>query len=213
MLTFKNHRGQFHKMNTALVALTSLYVIGAAVALSSPYWAFSYPVLAPLVAFAATPLGMGILATVTVALIGLAVYAISKNNEVSESKAPKLVNYDGQVMLLVTRDVFEKIKENNKNKDKDGKVIEDQYYVDFNLGGKDYRVIVGGQSTEELGNTLLFETYSLEVKGADDKYTQVKDESKKLEELGLNKDGAKEVNTYLGELSSVTPAQGQEQNK
>ncbi len=38
MLTFKNHRGQFHKTNTALVALTSLYVIGAAVALSAPYW-------------------------------------------------------------------------------------------------------------------------------------------------------------------------------
>lgn len=43
MLTFKNHRGQFHKTNTALVALTSLYVIGAAVALSAPYWCLQLP--------------------------------------------------------------------------------------------------------------------------------------------------------------------------
>lgn len=69
MLTFKNHRGQFHKTNTALVALTTLYVIGAAVALSSPYWVSSTCTLAPLAAFAATPLGIGVLATVAIALV------------------------------------------------------------------------------------------------------------------------------------------------
>ncbi|MCM1001074.1 MAG: hypothetical protein KTV72_01915, partial [Wolbachia endosymbiont of Melophagus ovinus] len=114
MPIFKNHRGQFHKMNTALVALTSLYAIGAVVALSSPYWASSYPALAPLVAFAATPLGMFMLAAPAIILAGLALYAISKNNEISELKAPKLIVHNGQVMLQVTRDVFEEMKENNK---------------------------------------------------------------------------------------------------
>jgi hypothetical protein len=34
MLTFKNHRGQFYKTNTALVALTAMYVIGGLAAIS-----------------------------------------------------------------------------------------------------------------------------------------------------------------------------------
>ncbi|WP_246226436.1 hypothetical protein [Wolbachia endosymbiont of Madathamugadia hiepei] len=112
MLIFKNYRGQFHKMNTALAALTSLYVIGAAVALSSPY--------------ATTPLGIGVLTTVAITLIGLAWYTISKNNEISEEKAPKLVSRNGQVMLLVTRDMFEEMK---KNKNKEGQLIDNEYYI------------------------------------------------------------------------------------
>lgn len=204
MLTFKNHRGQFHKMNTALVALTSLYVIGAAVALSSPYWASSYPVLAPLVAFASTPLGIGILATVAIALIGLAVYAIIKNNDVSEEKAPKLTK-DG---LLIRRDVYEEMKKNNQVKDDNGNARSGQYYIDFSLNSKDYRVIVGDQFKEQ-SNTLILKVSSLEVKGDDSKYAPVANENKELEALGLKQQGD-EVNTYLGKLSSVTPArQGQ----
>ncbi|MDG7053341.1 MAG: hypothetical protein LKM45_05720 [Wolbachia endosymbiont of Alcedoecus sp.] len=145
MPIFKNHLGQFHKMNTALVALTSLYAIGAVVALSSPYWASSYPALAPLVAFAATPLGIGILATVSVALIGLAVYAISKNNEVSEEKALKVT----QGGLLVRRDVYEEMKKNNQVKDDNGNAKPGQYYIVFNLGDKNYRVIVGDEFADE----------------------------------------------------------------
>ncbi|MDG7055090.1 MAG: hypothetical protein LJD31_00850 [Wolbachia endosymbiont of Menacanthus eurysternus] len=198
---YKDHCGQYHKANIAFAALTSLYVIGAAVALSSPYWASSYPALAPLAAFAATPLGIGILATVSVALIGLAVYAISKNNKVSEEKAPK-VTKDG---LLVRRDVYEKMKENNKNKNKEGQLIDDEYYIDF-FKDKNYRVIVGDKPTQELGNTLLFEIDSLKVKN--DKGEHVLINNKPSEELGLDKEGAKEVNTYLGELSSVQPASG-----
>lgn len=189
-------------MNTALVALTSLYAIGAVVALSSPYWASSYPVLAPLVAFAATPLGMGILATVTVALIGLAVYAIIKNNKVSEEKAPKIT----QEGLLVRRDVYEEMKENNQVKDDNGNAKPGQYYIVFNLEDKNYRVIVGDKFTKELGNTLLFAIDSLEVKGADGKYAPVTGKNKELEALGLKEQGD-EINTYLGELSSVQPAQ------
>jgi len=202
MLTFKNHCGQFHKMNTALVALTSLYVIGAAVAFSSPYWASSYPALAPLAAFAATPLGMFMLAAPAIILVGLAWYAISKNNEISELKAPKLVKDGENVALLVTRDVFEEMKKNNQVKDKQG-----QYYIDFSLNSKDYRVIVGDKFTEERGNTLLFKASSLEVKN--DKGEYVLTNNKPSGELGLDKEGAKEVNTYLGELSVQATGQGQ----
>ncbi|MDG7055959.1 MAG: hypothetical protein LKM44_00470 [Wolbachia endosymbiont of Meromenopon meropis] len=203
MSVFKDHRGQRNMINTALVALASLYVAGAAVGLSSPYWASSYPVLAPLVAFASTPLGIAMLAAFTISLVGLAVYSVIKNNEISEKKTPKLVNRDGQVMLLVTRDVFENIKENNKNRDKDGKIVDGQYYVEFNFGNKNYRVIIGNRFTEELGDALLFGIHSLKVKGEDGKYDQVKDENRRFEELGLKGSVADEVNTYLGELSSI----------
>ncbi|MGL9688610.1 MAG: hypothetical protein ACR5K6_02465 [Wolbachia sp.] len=209
MPIFKNHRGQFHKMNTALVVLTSLYVIGAAVALSSPYWASSCPVLAPLATFAATPLGMSILAFVAIALTGLAIRAISKNNEISEEKAPKITK-DG---LLVRRDVYEEMKKNNQVKDDNGNAKSDQYYIDFNLGDKNYRVIIGDKLDEERGNTLLFKTYSLEMKGTDGKYAPVANKNKELEALGL-KQSSDEINTYLGKLSSVTPAvQGQGQGQ
>ncbi|QOD38332.1 hypothetical protein [Candidatus Wolbachia massiliensis] len=204
MSTFKNHSGQFHKTNTALVALTSLYIVGAAVALSSPYWASSTPVLAPLAAFAATPLGMGILATVAVALIGLAVYAISRNNKISEEKVPKITK-DG---LLITRDVFEEMKANNQVKDNQGNVKEGQYYIDFSLGDKSYRVIIGDKFTKEQGNTLLFNINSLIVKDGD-KSTEIKDADKILAELGLDKEGAKEVNPYLCSVVVEQPAQEQ----
>ncbi|WP_353279899.1 hypothetical protein [Wolbachia endosymbiont (group B) of Udea ferrugalis] len=104
MLIFKNHRGQLHKTNTALLVLTSLYVIGAAVALSSPYLMSSTYILVPLAAFAATPLGMSVLAFVTVALISLAIYSFMKNNEISELKAPRIVAGSSQryLMLQVT---------------------------------------------------------------------------------------------------------------
>ncbi|MDR1139872.1 MAG: hypothetical protein LBJ80_03055 [Rickettsiales bacterium] len=205
MPIFKNHRGQFHKMNTALVALTSLYVIGAAAALSSPYWASSYPALAPLAAFAATPLGMGILAFVAIALTGLAIRAIIQNNEISELKAPKLIKDGEDVRLLVTRDVFEEMKKNNQVKDDNGNAKSGQYYIDFNLGDKNYRVIVDGKS-EELGNTLLLGISSLKAKDSNGKYTL--DSLKEVKKELSDKEGSW-VNTYLGELSSVQPAASQ----
>ncbi|OAM00684.1 hypothetical protein [Wolbachia endosymbiont of Dactylopius coccus] len=213
MLTFKNHRGQFHKTNTALVALTSLYVIGAVVALSAPYWVSSTSMLAPLAAFAVTPLGMGILAVVAVALIGLAMYAISKNNEISELKAPKVIFGEGEkeVALLVTKEVYEEIKKNNQVKDEKGKVKDGKYYIGFSLEGKNYRIIIGDQFDEAAGNTLILEIDSLEVKNKEGKFETVnKTEWKKT--LGLDKEGAKEFNTYL-EKAIVEQVASQEQKK
>ncbi|MGL9759401.1 MAG: hypothetical protein ACR5LA_11920 [Wolbachia sp.] len=196
MPIFKNHRGQFHKTNTALVALTSLYVIGAAVALSAPYWVSSTSMLAPLAAFAATPLGMGILAVVAIALIYSAISAISKNNEISEVKAPKIVIHSNQAKLLVTKEVYEGMKENNQVKDEKDEVEKGKYYINFSLEGKSYRIIVGDQHDVLAGNTLLLNINSLEVKNEEGKFETVnKTEWKKT--LGLDKEGAKEFNTYL----------------
>ncbi|WP_250296650.1 hypothetical protein [Wolbachia endosymbiont of Oedothorax gibbosus] len=201
MRIFTNHRGQFHKTNTALVALTSLYVIGAAVALSSPYWVSSTCMLAPLAAFAATPLGIGILATVAVALVGLAVYAISRNNKISELNAPKIVVKDDKVMLQVTKEVYEDIKANNKNKDKDGKNVEGEYRINFSLDGKDYYVTGEiGDGKAVFADTVFLNINSLAKKNDKGEYVSISDEVKRLEELGLNKEENKGVNTYLGSL-------------
>ncbi|WP_341817862.1 hypothetical protein [Wolbachia endosymbiont (group A) of Andrena fulva] len=193
MLTFKNHCGQLHKANTVFVAFTAIYVIGGLAILSTPLWR---PSTCKLAAFAATPLGMGVLAFVAAALTYLAIYAISKNNEISELKALKVIN-DG---LLVTEDAFREIARNNQVKDEEGKVEKDKYYIDFSLEGKNYRIIVDiNQFTNKLGNTSLFEIDSLEVKNKEGKFETV-DKTEWNKTLGLEKEGAKEVNTYLGSL-------------
>lgn len=187
MLTFKNHRGQFHKTNTALVALTSLYVIGAAVALSSPYWVSSTSMLAPLAAFAATPLGMSVLAFVAVALICLAVYAISKNNEISELKAWKIVSVsDTQSVLQITKGKLKYIEENNKNKDKDGNLIDDEYRIDFvNQKGKEGYVIVQEAISGRLPDITLLLIKSRAMKNDEGGEYVPMGNGKLVNELGL----------------------------
>ncbi|WP_353283212.1 hypothetical protein [Wolbachia endosymbiont (group A) of Pogonocherus hispidulus] len=201
MLTFKNHRGQFHKTNTALVALTSLYVIGAAVALSAPYWVSSTSMLAPLAAFAATPLGIGVLAFVAVALVSLAIYSINKNNEISELKAPNIVTSSNKIMLQLTKEMHEDIKANNQNKNEKGEVIKDEYRINFSLEGKDYYVTGKiGDSEMEFYNIVFLDIDSLAMKNDKGEFKLIADQSKKLKELGLNKEENKGVNTYLGSL-------------
>ncbi|MGL5029070.1 MAG: hypothetical protein ACRC6C_03070 [Wolbachia pipientis] len=200
MLTFKNHCGQLHKANTVFVAFTAIYVIGGLAILSTPLWR---PSTCKLAAFAATPLGMGVLAFVAAALTYLAIYAISKNNEISELKALKVIK-DG---LLVTKDAFREIARNNQVKDEEGKVEKDKYYIDFSLEGKNYRIIVDiDQLTKTLGNTLLFKIDSLKEKNDEGKFEAV-NETKWSKTLGLDKDGAKEVNTYLGSVIAKQVAQ------
>lgn len=211
MLTFKNYCGQFHKTNTALVALTSLYVIGAAVALSSPYWVSSTCMLAPLAAFAATPLGIGVLAFVAIALTSLAISAIIKNNEISELKAPRIVIDDDEVKLLVTKEVYEKMKKNNQNKNDKGEVVEGEYRINFSLDGKDYYVTGKiGDGKAEFGDTVFLDINSLAVKNNKGEYVPISYTNKHLEELGLNKEENKGVNTYLGSLIVEQVAKGNE---
>ncbi|WP_264718675.1 hypothetical protein [Wolbachia endosymbiont (group A) of Lasioglossum morio] len=177
---------------------------GGLAILSTPLWR---PSTCKLAAFAATPLGMGVLAFVAAALTYLAIYAISKNNEISELKALKVIK-DG---LLVTKDAFREIARNNQVKDEEGKVEKDKHYIDFSLEGKNYRIIVDiDQLTKTLGNTLLFKIDSLKEKNDEGKFEAV-NETKWSKTLGLDKDGAKEVNTYLGQLISVEQVASQQQ--
>ncbi|WCR58008.1 hypothetical protein [Wolbachia endosymbiont of Ctenocephalides felis wCfeJ] len=196
--TFKSHRGQLHKTNTALVVLTSMYIVGAAVALSAPYWVSATSALAPLAAFAATPLGIGILATVSAALIGLAVYSIIRNNEVSAVKAPKIIKgIDGKPVLQFKREVFKEM-ESYKYKDGKGKEIEGKCW-ERSLRGKHYRFIFGDKPDEELGDTLLLPVVSLEVK-KDGKFEKI-EPGKQMAELGFkDNNDYQEINTHLDKL-------------
>ncbi|WP_264376836.1 hypothetical protein [Wolbachia endosymbiont (group B) of Aricia agestis] len=176
MLIFKNHRGQLHKTNTALLVLTSLYVIGAAVALSSPYLMSSTYILAPLAAFAATPLGMSVLAFVTVALISLAIYSFMKNNEISELKAPRIVAGSSQryLMLQVTNKDLEFIEKNYKNEN-------GEYTIDFtNSKGEVFKAesygqirYIGNPDPILLGNTKLLDIHQLYKKKGDSTFEQI----------------------------------------
>ncbi|MFP3016904.1 MAG: hypothetical protein ACEY3L_18625 [Wolbachia sp.] len=204
---FKNHRGQLHKANTVFVAFTAIYVIGGLAILSTPLWR---PSTCKLAAFAATPLGMGVLAFVAAALTYLAIYAISKNNEISELKAPKVFSECGEAKLLVTKEVYEEMKKDNQVKDN---AEEDKWYIDFSLKGENYRITVGGQfgNDETVGNSLLLIINSLEVKNKKGKFETV-DKTEWNKTLGLDKEGAKEVNTYLGSLI-VEQVASQQQGK
>lgn len=188
MLIFKNHRGQLHKTNTALLVLTSLYVIGAAVALSSPYLMSSTYMLVPLAAFAATPLGMSVLAFVTVALISLAIYSFMKNNEISELKAPRIVAGSSQryLMLQVTNKDLEFIEKNYKNEN-------GEYTIDFtNSKGEVFKAesygqirYIGNPDPILLGNTKLLDIHQLYKKKGDSTFEQINC-GQELKTLGLN---------------------------
>ncbi|WP_254229671.1 hypothetical protein [Wolbachia pipientis] len=188
MLIFKNHRGQLHKTNTALLVLTSLYVIGAAVALSSPYLMSSTYILARLAAFAATPLGMSVLAFVTVALISLAIYSFMKNNEISELKAPRIVAGSSQryLMLQVTNKDLEFIEKNYKNEN-------GEYTIDFtNSKGEVFKAesygqirYIGNLDPILLGNTKLLDIHQLYKKKGDSTFEQINC-GQELKTLGLN---------------------------
>ncbi|WP_264338514.1 hypothetical protein [Wolbachia endosymbiont (group A) of Cheilosia soror] len=139
----------------------------------------------------------------------LAIYTISRNNKISELKAPKIV-VNGEAKLLVTKEVYEEMKKDNQVKDN---AEEDKWYIDFSLKGENYRIAVDGQfdNDETIGNTLLLSINSLEVKNKKGKFEAIEEEWDKT--LGLDKDGAKEVNTYLGQLISVEQVASQQQGK
>ncbi|WP_245611029.1 MULTISPECIES: hypothetical protein [unclassified Wolbachia] len=134
----------------------------------------------------------------------LAIYTISRNNKISELKAPKIV-VNGEAKLLVTKEVYEEMKKDNQVKDN---AEEDKWYIDFSLKGENYRIAVDGQfdNDETIGNTLLFKIGSLKEKSDEGKFEAV-NETKWNKTLGLDKDGAKEVNTYLGSVIAKQVAQ------
>ncbi|WP_353287643.1 hypothetical protein [Wolbachia endosymbiont (group B) of Gerris lacustris] len=177
MLISKNHRGQLHKTNTALLVLTSLCVIGAATALSAPYWVSSTSILEPLAVFAATPLGISVLAFVAVSLVILATYSIMKNNEISELKAPRIVTGSCQryLMLQVTDKDLEFIEENYENENR-------EYTIDFtNSKGEVFKAASYSQIKYKdnpepmilLGNTKLLDLHQLYKKNGDGIFEEI----------------------------------------
>ncbi|MFL3877295.1 DUF1206 domain-containing protein [Wolbachia endosymbiont of Trichogramma kaykai] len=102
----------------------------------------STSLLAPLAVFAATPLGISVLAFVAVALVGLAIYSIIKNNKISEPKTPNIVirSNKGDLFVKVKNEDFEYIKKHNQNKNQDGSVILDEYLIDFSLESNSYYI-------------------------------------------------------------------------
>ncbi|UIP92787.1 hypothetical protein JSQ73_000055 [Wolbachia endosymbiont of Anopheles demeilloni] len=194
MSILKNH---LYKTNIALAALTSLYVIGTAVALSTPYWVSSTSLLAPLAVFAATPLGISVLAFVAVALVSLAIYSIIKNNEISELRAPRIVtgSYQRYLMLQVTDKDLEFIEEIYKNEN-------GEYIIDFtNSKGEIFKAASYGQIKYKdnpdpilLGNTKFLDLHQLYKKKGDSIFEQINCRQE-LETLGLGveENDAKEV--------------------
>ncbi|WP_341823768.1 hypothetical protein [Wolbachia endosymbiont (group A) of Agelastica alni] len=102
------------------------------------------------------------------------------------------------------------MKKDNQVKDN---AEEDKWYIDFSLKGENYRITVGGQfgNDETVGNSLLLIINSLEVKNKKGKFETV-DKTEWNKTLGLDKEGAKEVNTYLGSLI-VEQVASQQQGK
>ncbi len=123
------------------------------------------------------------------------VYAINKNNKISELKAPKIVvTNDGKVVIQMIEDVYNKIKESNKTRMKKVSMIDDEYCLYFSLEDKDYRITIDDQLFQQEVNILLLGIASLEAKNKDGEYTSA-GESEVTNKL--DKQGA-EVNTYLG---------------
>ncbi|WP_395463606.1 hypothetical protein [Wolbachia endosymbiont of Cantharis cryptica] len=156
---------------------------------------------------------MGILAAVAVALIGLAIYAINKNNEISELKAPKIVIKDSKAMLQVTEKEREYIEANNQNKDKEGNAVVGEYRIDFtNSEGKKYYVIVTSEKSTKQGDVVFLSIKSQEMKGDDGKYVAI-NESDLLKALGLGTEetDGKVFNTYLEKVvvQQVTKGKGE----
>lgn len=211
MSIFKNHR---HKTNIALVALTSLYVIGTAVALSTPYWMSSTSILAPIAVFAATPLGISVLAFAAVALASLAIYFIIKNNEISEPKTPNIVieSCEGDLFVKVKDEGFEYIKKHNRNKKPDGSVIPDEYLIYFSSGSKSYYITAKDESGISDNNSCL-KINSLAVKNDEGEFKLIdgSDQQLKTLSLGSEENGPKELTIRLEPSSSVKSPEAEQQ--
>lgn len=174
-----------------IASITSLVVI------SMPYWspaaiAFFAPP-ASLVAFAATPLGMGILAGFAALCALVAVLAISHviaNNEISEMKGPKVVltvdlRKKCNLALQVTKEDYEHITTNYQKMNEQGQPVPDEFCIGFTSPeGKKVRII--GKNNEPVlsGNYVGLLITSVEVKDSGN-YISKKQLVDQLRELGL----------------------------
>ncbi|WP_341812399.1 hypothetical protein [Wolbachia endosymbiont (group A) of Conops quadrifasciatus] len=71
------------------------------------------------------------------------------------------------------------MKKNNQNKDKDGKVVEGEYRINFSLAGKDYYVTGKfGNGKAEFGDIVFLDINSLAKKNEQGEYVPISDDEK-----------------------------------
>ncbi|WP_250126916.1 hypothetical protein [Wolbachia endosymbiont of Ostrinia furnacalis] len=175
----------------------------------------STSILAPLAVFAATPLGMSLLATVAVALVSLAIYSIIKNNKISEPKTLNIVIIMNKkdLFVKVKNEDFEYIKKHNQNKNQDGSVISDEYLIYFSLESNSYYITA--TSKEMDNNDGLLKINSLGRKNDQGEYELIDEYRKKLETLGLGveENGPKELIIKLVPSSIIRSPEIEQQEK
>lgn len=202
MSILKTHR---HKTNIAIVALTSLYVIGTAVELSTPYWVSSTSILAPIAVFAATPLGISVLAFAAVALASLAIYSMTKTRVVS------IIKKTGDLFVKVKDEDFEYIKKHNRNKNPDGSIITNEYLIYFSLESKSYYITA--TSKEMNNNDGLLKINSLGRKNDKGEYELIHEEKSKTLGFSTEENDPKELIIRLVPSSIVKSPEAEQQKK
>lgn len=215
MLNFKNHRGEYNKANIGLASSAAISVIAAIATISMPYWG-----LATTSILAATPLGIGVLAGFAVlfaALAGLAVYAINRNNKISEMEGPKIISCgmlgsrgiignDCAVYLCLTQKDYEYIKQNH--------FISGERRINFTNpeGEACYLIYKHFDGLSIFSNTLYLEIDSLGVKDKNGKDKVLKDTKEQLSALGLGirRNGKKEISITFAPSPTVEAPQVQQ---
>ncbi|WP_341807793.1 hypothetical protein [Wolbachia endosymbiont (group E) of Neria commutata] len=199
MSTYVDNLGRCRGKNIALTFLiipAGLSSIASLVTISMPYWspapiAFFAPP-APLVAFAATPLGMGILAGFAALFALMAVLAISHviaNNKISEMEGPKIVLCNERSLILEvqkTNGDYEYITTKYQRKNDDDKLIPNEFCMGFtNSEGERVRIVFTNNKPILSGNYVGLLIASVEVKGSNDNYVLKEDLEDQLSALGL----------------------------
>ncbi|WP_264375629.1 hypothetical protein [Wolbachia endosymbiont (group B) of Sphaerophoria taeniata] len=139
----------------------------------------------PIAVFAATPLGISVLAFAAVALVSLAIYSIIKNNKISESKTPNIViiSKERGLFAQLKDEDFEYIKKHNKNKHQNGDIITDEYLIYFSLESKSYYITATSKEMDK--NDGLLKINSLGRKNDKDDYDLIHEDKQELKTLGL----------------------------
>lgn len=200
MPTYVDNFGRCRVPNIALTLLiipAGIASITSLVTISMPYWspaaiAFFAPP-ASLVAFAATPIGMGILAgfAALFALVAvLTILQVIANNEISEMKGPKVVlvvdlKKECNLVLQVTKEDYEHITTNYQKMNEQGQPVPDEFCIGFTRSeGKKVRII--GKNNEPIlsGNYVGLLIASVEVKDSGN-YVSQEELADQLRALGL----------------------------
>ncbi|WP_241653843.1 hypothetical protein [Wolbachia endosymbiont of Nilaparvata lugens] len=174
----------------------------------------STSLLAPIAVFAATPLGISVLAFAAVALASLAIYFIIKNNEISEPKIPSIVieSCKGDLFLKAKDEDFEYITKHKQNKNQDGSVIPDEYRIDFAFKDKSYYITAKNESGISDNNSCL-KINSLAVKNDEGEFKLIdgSDQQLKTLSLGSGENDAKELTIQFQPNSSVKSPEAEQQ--